>query len=269
MRSPSVIGTGNMGSALVRGLIRSGKMPADRVVVFDLDETRSQALKAELGVVAANSASSAITPDTDMAVLAVKPQQMGEVLDKIAGRVADTPVVVSIAAGISTEFILSRLDSRARVIRAMPNAAAMVGQSATAVCKAGGADDSDLQAARDLFTAFGRCVVVKEELMNVVTALSGSGPGYIFAMMEAFTDGAVRMGLDRPTARDLTIQTFAGAAAMAAQGNVPFSELKDRITSPGGTTIVGLQVMERSGLRGILMDAVEAATRRGEELSRG
>jgi pyrroline-5-carboxylate reductase len=148
----------------------------------------------------------------------------------------------------------------------MPNAAAMVSAGATAVCKAGTADDKDLAAAVDLFNAVGSAVMVDEKMMNVVTALSGSGPGYLFIIMEALTDGAVLMGLDRPTARVLAVQTVLGAATMAASGNITFSELKDRITSPGGTTIAGLQVLESGGLRGLIMGAIEAATFRAEEL---
>jgi pyrroline-5-carboxylate reductase len=150
----------------------------------------------------------------------------------------------------------------------MPNAAAMVGASATALCKAGAADDADMATALELFEAVGKAVKVDEKLMNVVTALSGSGPGYIFPMMEALTDAAVLMGMDRPTARALTIQTFVGSAILAGSGDVSFSELKDRITSPAGTTIAGLHILEKAGLRGILMDAVKAATQRGEELAK-
>jgi pyrroline-5-carboxylate reductase len=148
----------------------------------------------------------------------------------------------------------------------MPNAAALVGASATALCKGGSADDNDLEKALGIFSAIGLAVPVQESMMNVVTALSGSGPGYLFPVMEALADGAVLMGLDRPTARSLTAQTFMGSALMALSGDEAFSDLKDRITSPAGTTIAGLQVIERAGLRGIFMDAVQAAARRAEEL---
>jgi len=265
----SLIGAGNMGSALVRGLIESGKASGEQILAFDIDLARTGDLAKEFGVSVASSASDAIRPTTEILVLAVKPQIMGDVLDGIADHVGEKPLVVSIAAGVSTGFMLSRLGPSARVIRAMPNAAAMVMRSATALCKAGSADNGDLERAVDLFTAVGRAVVVDEKMMNVVTALSASGPGYLFAIMEGLTDGAVRMGLDRTTARELTVETLIGAAAMAAQEGAPFSELKDRITSPGGTTMAGLQVLERSGLRGILMDVLEAAVRRGEELQAG
>jgi pyrroline-5-carboxylate reductase len=263
-----VIGAGNMGAALVRGLAASGKAAPETIRVFDADTAKSQALQRELGVVSVPTVRGAVDKDTRMLVLAVKPQVLGQVLEGLADSLTDRTVVVSIAAGIPTDFILARLGRPARVIRAMPNAAAMVGAAATALCKAGLADDADLAEAVELFGAIGLAVTVGEGMMNVVTALSGSGPGYVFPMMEALSDGAVLMGMDRPTARALIVQTFLGAASMAAVDGTPFSELKDRITSPGGTTIAGLQVLERSGLRGTLMDVVHAATRRGEELAR-
>jgi pyrroline-5-carboxylate reductase len=264
----AIIGTGNMGSALIRGLVGSGKAAAQSVRVFDVDSSRVQALERELGVRGVSRIEDAIDEEISVLVLAVKPQSLGDVVDAIADRVHERLVIISIAAGIPTDFILSRLPSPARVIRAMPNAAAMVGASATALCKAGTADDTDLATAVELFAAVGVAVKVEEKLMNVVTALSGSGPGYLFPIMEALTDAAVLMGMDRPTARALTIQTFVGSALMAGAGDASFSELKDRITSPAGTTIAGLHVLEKAGIRGILMDAVQAATRRGDELAK-
>lgn len=266
MRGIGFIGAGNMGAALVRGLVGSGKTDASAISVFDVDDAKVLSLEKELGIRRAERIQGVVGPDADVLVLAVKPQIMGTVLDAVAEGIRDDLVVLSIAAGISTSFILSHLKRPARVIRAMPNAAAMVGMSATALCKAGTADDSDMDKALEIFSAVGTAVAVDEKLINPVTALASSGLAYIFVIMEALTDAGVRMGMDRPTARNLTVQTLMGAAAMAASGDPAFSELKDRITSPGGTTIVGLQVLERAGLRGTLMDVVEAATRRAEEL---
>jgi pyrroline-5-carboxylate reductase len=255
-----------MGHALVRGLVSSGKALPDMILGFDIDSARLQAVVNEFSIEAASSLNDTVTTDTDVLILAVKPQVIGKVLESIAHQAHERLIVVSIAAGITTHFILSKLKGPARVIRAMPNAAAMVSAGATAVCKAGAADDKDLALAVDLFNAVGTAVTVDEKMMNAVTALSGSGPGYLFVIMEALTDGGVLMGLDRPTARALTVRTVLGAATMAASGNIAFSELKDRITSPGGTTIAGLQVLEAGGLRGLIMDAIEAATLRAEDL---
>ncbi len=261
-----IVGAGNMGSALVRGLIGSGKSIPEMISIFDLDPTKALILQQEVKIRAVRDIRGTIESDTEILVLAVKPQSVGDVIDSIVHKIHDKLTIVSVAAGISTDFILSCLNRPARVIRAMPNAAAMVGASATALCKAGIADDADLRKALDIFSAIGLAVTVEERMMNVVTALSGSGPGYLFPIMEALTDGAVLMGLDRPTARALAVQTFKGAAIMALSENEPFSSLKDRITSSGGTTIAGLKVLEQSGLRGVLMDTIRAATLRAEEL---
>jgi pyrroline-5-carboxylate reductase len=266
LKKLSIIGLGNMGHALVRGLVSSGKALPAMIRGFDIDSARLQAVVNEFSIEAASGLDNTVASDTDLLILAVKPQIIGQVLESIAHQAHERLVVVSIAAGITTEFILSKLKGPARVIRAMPNAAAMVSAAATAVCKAGAADDKDLALAVDLFNAVGTAVPVDEKMMNAVTALSGSGPGYLFVIMEALTDGGVLMGMDRPTARALAVQTVLGAATVAASGNIAFSELKDRITSPGGTTIAGLQVLESGGLRGLIMDAIEAATLRAEEL---
>jgi len=262
-----IIGAGNMGSALIRGLLQAGTIEAEMIRVFDIDPARVLALKKEFGIRMVQQIGETIGSERSILVLAVKPQIMTGVLDSIAERIHERLVVISIAAGISTSFILSRLKRPARIIRAMPNAAAMVCSSATALCKAGTADDGDIEMALGLFSAIGHAVAVEEKMMNVVTALSASGPGYLFVMMEALTDAGVRMGLDRQTSRELTVQMVMGAAVMAISDNTPFGELKDRITSPGGTTLAGLQVMERAGFRGIIMDTVEAATHRADELA--
>jgi pyrroline-5-carboxylate reductase len=261
-----IIGIGNMGSALLRGLVGSGKTAGETIVAFDVDQARVQTLSQELGISPAKTVTETVQPSVGTLVLAVKPQIIDQVMEQLKAHLAHRPLVVSIAAGISTQRILSKLGTGTRVIRAMPNAAALVGQSATALCTGGSADESDLLTAMELFSAFGAVAAVEEKMMNAVTALSGSGPAYFFVMLESLTDGAVLMGMDRPTARALAVQTMLGAALMASR-KIPFSELKDQVTSPGGTTIAGLQVMERSGIRGLLMDTIQAATRRGEELA--
>lgn len=262
----SIIGAGNMGSALARGLIRSGKANGKSLVLFDVDTAKTRSLAKELGTQTASNLRDALRPKTEILILAVKPQMIGEVVEQLAPKIREKPLVVSIAAGITTGSILARLHADARVIRVMPNAAAMVECGATALCKGGGADEDDLKKALDLFSSVGQAVVVDEKMMNVVTALSASGLGYLFVIMEALTDGAVLMGMDRPTARSLTVQTVLGAATMAAAEGASFSELKDRITSPGGTTMAGLRILERAAVRGAIMECVAAATRRGDEL---
>ncbi|MFH0959720.1 MAG: pyrroline-5-carboxylate reductase [Pseudomonadota bacterium] len=262
----SVVGAGAMGSAIVRGLVNAALTEPRNLIVFDVDSEKSRSLKMEFGVHATESIEKAVPDENSVVVLAVKPQHMEDVLASLASSILTGTLVISIAAGISTEFILSKIGPDRRVIRAMPNAAAMVGQSSTAICPGGVADAGDLKTAKKLFESIGIVVEVDEKNLNAVTALSGSGPGYLFLIMEAMTDAGVLMGLSRFIARQLTVQTFLGAASMASHGK-SFSDLKDLITSPGGTTISGLKIMELAGVRGIFMEAVENAALRAEKIS--
>ncbi len=265
METFGFIGSGNMGSALIRGLLKSGKATPESITIFDPDINKVSALESEFSINSANEVQSLVSGEIDYLFLTVKPQVISVVLNSIANFINESTILVSVAAGISTEFMLKAIGKPAKLIRAMPNAPAMVGYGITAVCKGGSADGADLVRVKDLFDAVGTSVIVDEKLMNAVTGLSGSGPGYLFPIMEAFTDAGVLMGLDRPTARSLTIWTILGSAIMAQSGE-SFSDLKAKITSPGGTTIAGLQVLEGSGLRGIIMDVVEAAVRKSSEL---
>ncbi len=266
LRKIAILGAGNMGTALIKGLAESAGPNDVEITVYDVDSARVHSLQERYGVESAQSTTSVVTDETEFLILAVKPQILPAVLGSLKDVLHENTLVISIAAGVTTDSMLALTGPQCKLIRSMPNAAAMIQRGVTAVCKAGAATDTDLEAAADLLSCVGPVVKVDEKLMNAVTALSGSGPGYIFVMMEAFTDGAVNLGLDRVTARKLTVQTFLGAASMATDESASFSELKDRITSPGGTTIAGIQVMEQAGLRGILMDVVEAAAMRGEEL---
>lgn len=263
MKKIACIGLGNMGAALVRGLINSKKVDPPNLAIHDVDSHKMNELSSELHLRTAHSIPDAID-SVDCIILAVKPQIMSSVLSSISNHIDDV-LVISIAAGLPTSFYLKQIGKPFRIIRTMPNAAAMINASATALCRAGTATDEDLQYAGDLFSALGSVSYVDEKMMNAVTGLSGSGPGYLFIIMEAFSDAGVLMGLDRATARMLTVQTFLGAAQMAASGDA-FSTLKDRITSPGGTTISGIKVLEEAGIRGIIMDAVKKAAKRSADL---
>lgn len=266
MKKISILGGGAMGSAIIRGLIESGVAMATDISVYDIDIRRLNHLVAEYGIRCVADLIQLVDPQTDILVLAIKPQNMEAALRLLKPLVNDQMLVISIAAGVSTGFILEKLGENIRLIRSMPNAAAMVGQSATALCKAGTASDDDAKMAVDFFSCIGQVVLVEEKFMNAVTALSGSGPGYIFTIMEALVDGGVLAGLPRDVARNLVTQTLIGAATMALDHGMSFSYLKDQITSPAGTTISGLKVMERAGIRGILMEAVESAKKRADEL---
>jgi len=196
----------------------------------------------------------------------VKPQIVDRILAPIASALNDTDLVVSIAAGVPIEAIESRLPRGARVVRAMPNTAATALAAATAMAPGAHATAPDVEVARALFEAVGRCVVLDESLLDAVTGLSGSGPAYVMLMIEALADGGVKVGLSRRVAQQLAAQTLLGSAKLLIETNEHPGRLKDMVTSPGGTTIAGLHTLESGGLRHTLMNAVEVATRRATEL---
>jgi pyrroline-5-carboxylate reductase len=203
----------------------------------------------------------------DIVVLAVKPQSFPAVLNEI-GADLHRVLVISIAAGVTIESIAKQASGGKRIIRAMPNTPALVREGITALAWCEGVTEEDTIIARTIFEAVGRVVPVEERLMNAVTGLSGSGPAYVFQAIEALADGGVKMGLPRHTAELLAAQTVLGAAKMVLEsGNHP-AILKDRVASPGGTTIAGLHELEQGRFRATLMGAVEAATRRSQELAR-
>jgi pyrroline-5-carboxylate reductase len=213
-----------------------------------------------------------VTPDnrvaaaSDVVVLALKPQHMAAVLEEI-NPIDPDRLVVSIAAGVTLEQLCEGLGTQ-RIVRVMPNTPALIGAGASGFCRATGASAADGSLVRRLLEAVGRCWELPESLMDAVTGLSGSGPAFVFLFIEALSDGGVRMGLPRDVARELATQTVLGAAQLAAAGSEHPAQLKDRVTSPGGTTIAGLHALERGAFRGLVMSAVQAATERSRELSR-
>ena len=202
----------------------------------------------------------------DIVILAVKPQDMGTVLSELSPVIDNKKVVISIAAGITTGFIEGHLREGVRVIRAMPNTPALIGEGAAALACGKKGSEKDREMAGLIFSALGITVFVKEELMDAVTGLSGSGPAYGFVIIEALTDAGVRMGLSRDISLKLAAQTILGAAKLCLKGDKHPAELKDMVTSPGGTTIAGLKALEEGKIRATLMAAVEAAALRSKEL---
>ena len=205
---------------------------------------------------------------TDVVVLAVEPQVLDEVLDDIASVVRSTAFVISVAAGYPIQRIarhLPQLPDR-KIVRAMPNTPSMIRGGATAWASAGDLSVGDAVAVAGLFEPVGKVVMVKESALDAVTGLSGSGPAYIYVMIEALADGGVKMGLPRQTAQLLAAQTVAGAARMVLESDEHPAALKDRVASPGGTTIAGLHVLEQGRFRATVISAVEAATKRSVEL---
>jgi pyrroline-5-carboxylate reductase len=202
----------------------------------------------------------------DIVVLSVKPQILRRVLDEVAETISDEALVISIAAGVPVSAIQARLKSGTRVVRAMPNTPALVDAAATAIAGGEHARESDLEDAKRIFDAVGLTVILEETQLDAVTGLSGSGPAYVFLILEALSDAGVKVGLSRRTSQLLAAQTLLGSAKLLLETNEHPGKLKDMVTSPGGTAITGLHTLENGGVRTTLMNAVEAATKRSREL---
>jgi pyrroline-5-carboxylate reductase len=259
------IGGGKMGGVLAAGIVSHRLVPASHVIVADVVKERLDELAKTYGIVVTQD-NKRVAREADILILAVKPQNMGEVLSELAPVVGKSHLVISIAAGIPIKFIEERLKKGVRVIRAMPNTPALIGEGMAALAGSATATQTDLAQARQIFDSVGLTVVVKEELMNAVTGLSGSGPAYGFIIIEALSDAGVRMGLSRDIALKLAAQTMLGAAKLCLKGDKHPGELKDMVTSPAGTTIAGIKALEEGKIRATLMAAVEAATLRAKEL---
>ncbi len=261
------VGGGNMAEALIGGLIESGAAAAGAIRVCEPLEARRAHLTQSYGVVSGDDNAS-LAGWAELLVLAVKPSVVAPALACMAPFLPAEALVLSIAAGVSLSDIEAALPAGRRVIRAMPNTAAMARAGATAVAKGSSATDADLDIACALFEAVGKCVVVPEKMLDAVTGLSGSGPAYVMLVIEALADGGVRSGLPRDVAITLASQTVLGAAKLLIESGEHPAVLKDRVTSPGGTTSAGLAQLEAQGVRGALIDAVYAATARSKELGR-
>jgi pyrroline-5-carboxylate reductase len=263
-----LLGAGAMGEALAGGLVAAG-VPAERVRATDPEPARRAAVAQALGI-AVGDDNAALVRESDVVVVAVKPPLVGRVLAalrKDAGAGLARPLWVSIVAGASLAKLGAELPAGARVVRAMPNTPALVRAGATAFVANAAATATDRAVAQALFESVGLTWEAPDEgLLDAVTGLSGSGPGYVFVFLEALADAGVRAGLPREAAHRLACQTVLGSARLALESGLHPGQLKDRVTSPGGTTIAGLARLEAGGLRAAVLDAVEAATRRSREL---
>ena len=264
-----IIGAGAMGSAMCRGLIHASAADPKRIVVSDIHSDHVQNLHNALGIkVADNNAQ--IAKYTDIILLAVKPYTVANVLDEIADALKrdgkPLPLLICIAAGVHIAKIEAHLKDNIPVIRAMPNTPAQVGSGACAYCVGTHADDTHKMQAAEIFRSVGNAVEVPESMMDAVTALSGSGPAYVYLMIEALVDGGVKVGLPRDVAYQLAAQTVLGAAKMVIETGLHPAQLRDMVTTPAGTTIEAIASLEHSGVRAALIDAVERATQRSREL---
>ncbi len=259
-----IVGVGAMGSALARGLV-SGGVPPSHIWVSDPHAERLDALASELGLNACHS-NEELAKQSQIILLAVKPYTMKAAVEEIRDGLGGVELLISIAAGVRIASIGKLLHKPVPIVRAMPNNCARVLESACAFCGSHGMSAELLEHAKEVFTCCGTAVEVEEEWMDAVTALSGSGPAYVYLMIEALVDGGVKAGLPRKVAQALTAQTVLGAAKMVQETNLHPAELKDLVATPGGTTITALALLEQEGLRAALIEAVGAAAKRSKEL---
>lgn len=261
------IGGGQMGEALIKGIIRSELATHAQILAVDPDRSRREYLSDTYGIAVSENAAP-VWEKCEIVILAVKPQVMAKVLDGSKEMMTGSHLIISIAAGITISFLEEHTGRRFRFIRVMPNMPALILEAASALSGGSLATAEDMAQAVTIFEAIGKTVVVEENLLDAVTGLSGSGPAYVFSFIEALIDGGIKVGLSRATAQALVLQTILGATKMAAGSNEHPAQLRALVTSPGGTTIAGLHELEIAGFGGIIMNAVEAATRRSAELGR-
>lgn len=261
-----LIGTGNMGTALIDGLIGSGAAQPANITCSDASE-RQLAPVREKYRVSTTTNNREVVKAADIVIYSIKPQIMASVLKETADLLDMGKLVISIAAGVPLAAIGSMLGKDLRLIRAMPNVAVAVREGATAIAAGGQAGPEDIQLAMEIFDSVGKSIFLKENyLMDAITGLSGSGPAYIFMIVDALADAGVKVGLSRKDALFLSSQTILGAAKLLLETGAHPGQLKDSVTSPGGTAIAGLHTLEKGGLRTTLINAVEAATHRSKEL---
>ena len=261
----AALGCGKMGGALVRGWAKSAVLDPARIRLYDVARPVADALAQETGATVSATATDAVD-GADVLLLAVKPHLIIQTLADVRIALPTRCLVLSVAAGVRIADLQEAAPAGAPVIRVMPNTPSLVGAGASAFCRGPHATDAHAQTAARLFGAIGQAVEVDEKQINAVTGLSGSGPAYFYLIIEALTDGAVRVGLPRDVARTLAAQTALGAAKMVLETGEHPAALKDAVTTPGGTTIAGLAALEQAGVRSALIEAVRAACERAREM---
>ncbi|MBU4230135.1 MAG: pyrroline-5-carboxylate reductase [Desulfurivibrionaceae bacterium] len=262
------VGGGLMAEALIKGITGAGLVKADQILVADPSSARRALLQKDYNVTAVSEAT-AVWAECKVVVLAVKPQVIGAVLCESREAINATHLLISIAAGVPLSVLEGAVSGRGcRVIRVMPNTPAIVLKGASALSPGQGVNPEDLAVATSIFDAVGVSFVLDESYLDAVTGLSGSGPAYVFTFIEALIDAGVKVGLARPVAQTLALQTVLGSVLLALDGTRHPAELRAMVTSPGGTTIAGLHELEKGAFRALVTNAVEAATNRSSELGR-
>lgn len=262
-----IIGVGNMGAALLKGMLRRPWARAENFTVTDIDSSKLKSLSKEVAVRTTTDNKKAVG-GADIVILAVKPQIIDIVLEEMKNELKTNQIIISIAAGVTTDYIQECIGKEMPIIRAMPNIAALVDASATAISSGKHADKKHIKLAREILESVGTVVEVRETLMDSVTGLSGTGPMYVFLLVEGLSDAGVKVGLSRDISNALSVQTVLGSAKIMRETGWHPARLKDLVTSPGGTAISALHSLEKSGMKAMLIDAVETATKRSAELGK-
>lgn len=265
MTTIAILGTGKIGEALLSGLISAGR-PAGSLTFSERSEERSAELATRYGVAARTPGEAAA--ESDVLIVAVKPQDIGALIDQIAPTITPGTLVVSVAAGIPTKLYESRLPAGTPVVRVMPNTPIVVREAMSAVSPGAHATAAHLALVEDLLSSVGKVVRVLESQQDAVTALSGSGPAYFFFLVEAMIDAGILLGLPRAVSTQLIIQSAVGSATMLRDTGEHPVTLREAVTSPGGTTIAAIRELENHGVRAALLSAIEAAALRSAELGR-
>ncbi|MFQ5683031.1 MAG: pyrroline-5-carboxylate reductase [Candidatus Binatia bacterium] len=263
-----VIGAGKIGSAILRSVIRAGLVRREQIIASTPRDTMRRLLSKEIGVKLTHD-NGEVCDFADLVILAVKPPVVQFVLRDLAPKVGKTKLLVSVAAGIPTRKIETWLENGARVVRVMTNTPCTVGVAASGYAAGSYATQADLDQVEAILKSVGLAFPLPEDRLDAVTGLSGSGPAYVFLFIESLADGGVQVGLSREVALQLALQTVYGAAKMALESGKHLGQLRDEITSPGGTTIAGLYALEKGGMRGTVMEAVLRATLRSVALGKG
>jgi len=266
-RTVAILGTGNMGTSLLQGIVKAGLTPAKKIIAVDLNAEKLRMLGEQWHVRTGDNLQTAVH-EAEIVLLCVKPMTIPKVLREIKTAMRDDHLVISIAAGVRIAFLQDMIGRKIGIVRTMPNIASTVDEGATAIAYGENVTEVQKKIAEAIFNAVGETVTVAEEQLDAVTGLSGSGPAYIYMVIEALIDGGVKMGLARDIATRLAIQTVLGSAKLVKTSGLHPAILRDQVTTPGGTAINAIHELESHGLRSMLINAVATATRRSEELSK-
>lgn len=254
-----------MATSITKGILKNKIMVPDQIHIYDIDGDKRDKLVKETSVIGANN-NEEVFKNSSLIIIAVKPQAVDGVLCEISDYIENDHTLISIAAGISTSKIQSKLQKPCKVIRVMPNTPTLVGEGMSAICNMGHLGEEERNMIISIFSALGKVEEVNEEYMDAITAISGSSPAYGFMFIEAIADGGVLMGLPRDLSYRLAAQSVLGAAKMVLESGDHPGVLKDKVSSPGGTTIEAVYRLEKGGFRGIVMDAVKACALKAKDM---